>query len=164
MQWQRAKFLIPPKVEYQGRNSMRWKFIFFFLYVLSSNSCPAYETTSTASFNAYYGGNTYEYKITHSMIEKSPHWDAEISPNPPVSAATALAKGEACIHEIPIKSGESWELRELALGQAAGGWIWIARYRLVLKGQPMTGYWPTLFCPILMNGTVVKPVITKHEM
>jgi len=143
---------------------MRWKLTFLFFCALSLNSCIAHETAVVASFNAYYDGNRYEYKVTHSMIEKSPHWTPEVSPNPPLSAAAALTRGNACIHAITIKSGESWELRELALGQAAGGWIWIARYRLVLKGQPMTGYWPTLFCPILMDGIVVKPIITKHGM
>lgn len=98
------------------------------------------------------------------MVDKAPHWRPDASPNPPISAATALEKGEVCIHEFATEPGASWELRELALGQAAGGWIWIARYRLALKGKPMTGYWPTLFCPILMDGTVVKPAITRFKM
>jgi len=152
------------KSDIEGDNSMRWNLTLLLFFALSSNSCFAYEAASVASFDAYYGGNRYEYKVTPGMIEDAPRWSPEISPYPPVSAAAALAKGEACIHEIPIKSGESWELRELALSPTAGGWIWIARYRLVLKGRPMTGYWPTLFCPILMDGTTVKPIITKHDM
>jgi hypothetical protein len=125
---------------------------------------PCGRKKADASFDAYYGGNRYEYVVTHSMVDKAPHWSPDASSNPTLSATVALAKGKECIHEIPTEPGASWELRELALGQAAGGWIWIARYRLTLKGKPMTGYWPTLFCPILMDGTVVKPVITKHRM
>jgi hypothetical protein len=143
---------------------MRWKLMLFVFCVLSSTSCLAYEAAADTSFDAYYNGNRYEYVVTSSMVNKAPHWSPAVSANPPVSAAAALTKGSACINEVPAKSGAAWELRELALGQAAGGWIWIVRYRLVLKGQPMTGYWPTLFCPILMDGTVVKPIITKHEM
>lgn len=133
-------------------------------FILSSTSCLAYEAIANASFDAYYNGNRYEYVVTSSMVNKAPHWDSSVSANPPISAAAALAKGSTCINEVPVKSGQAWELRELALGKAAGGWIWIVRYRLILKGEPMTGYWPTLFCPILMDGTVVKPTITKHEM
>jgi hypothetical protein len=136
----------------------------FLFFALLSSTCLAYEAIADASFDAYYDGNRYEYAVTHSMVSKAPHWSPDVSPNPALSAAAALVKGRACINEVPTKSGMTWELRELALGQAAGGRIWIARYRLVLKDQPMTGYWPTLFCPILMDGTVVKPIVTKHEM
>jgi hypothetical protein len=143
---------------------MRWQSLVLLACTVGTDSCLALDNAMNTSFDAYYGGHRYEYVITHEMVEKAPHWSPMESPNPPISAAEALAKGDACIHQVPTRANESWKLRELALGQASGGWIWVVRYQLIFNGQPMTGYWPTLFCPILMDGTVVNPVITKHEM
>lgn len=140
---------------------MRCQSKLLLLCVLLANSCLASEKVADTSFDAYYDGKRYQYVISHQLVERAPHWDPIKSPNPPISAAIALEKGNACIHDVPLKTDAAWELRELALGQAAGGWIWVARYRLVSKGQPMTGYWPTLFCPILMDGTVIKPIVTE---
>jgi hypothetical protein len=143
---------------------MRWRSVLLLACIVGTNSCLASDKVANTSFDAYYDGHRYEYVITHEMIEKATHWSPDVSPNPPISATEALAKGDTCIHQVSTRPTESWQLRELALGQASGGWIWVVRYRLISKGQAMTGYWPTMFCPVLMDGTVVNPVITKHEM
>lgn len=143
---------------------MGWQLVFVLACAVGTNSGLALDKAASTSFAAYYDGHAYRYVITPEMVDKAPHWSPDASPNPPISAAKALAKGNACIHQVPTKPAESWQLRELALGQAAGGWIWVVRYRLISNEQIMTGYWPTLFCPVLMDGTVVNPAITKHEM
>jgi hypothetical protein len=126
---------------------------------------PLLATTAAfnMSFDAYFDGNRYEFVIRHDMVEQAPLWNPDLEPNPPLSAAEALAKSKACISAVPTWPGTEWKFEQIGLGNAAGGWFWVSRYRLAQNDGVRTGAWPFMFCAILMDGTVVRPIITKQK-
>jgi len=102
----------------------------------------------------------YMFTITAKGQARCPKWDTEKDANPPLPASKALAKAKEYIATIETNSGLSWAFKDLALVNI-DGWVWRARYDLVVNHGLMTGAWPTMDCWILMDGTVVQPKITK---
>lgn len=107
-----------------------------------------------------YDGKLYKFVVTGRQLASRPKWDDEKDANPPLSAATALAKAKEFIATFKTKDTEEWEFKCLALVDVHG-WMWQARYRLAVKRGGMTGVWPEMECWILMDGTIIQPRISE---
>ena len=112
-------------------------------------------------FNSYYNGKCYQFAITEKRQSSCPKWDLDKDANPPYPAAKALAQSRKLIADIPTSKEMFWELEDLALVDVSGGWAWRARYRLTFRGFGSGG--SLMDCWILMDGTSVKPTITKRK-
>jgi len=108
-----------------------------------------------------YDGKCYTFTVCAEQQASCPKWDLEKDADPPLSAATAIAKATKFMATIKTKEGLWWEFKELALVKLEG-WMWQARYRLTKQGI-MSGTWPDMPCWILMDGTVIQPKITDDK-
>jgi hypothetical protein len=131
------------------------------------------QSTRATIFGYWYDGNDYEITISMERLHKCPDWDPSKEENPPLSARKALEKGQTFISRFPAKNGNFWEFEGISLVEIKGsgfapafpireGWVWRARYQLRPPGGG-TGFWPTIDCYILMDGTVVEPKVTPHK-
>ena len=112
---------------------------------------------------SYYAGKRYTFTITSKMQAHCPKWNPDKSPNPPLSAAKALASARKFISTIEHDPGYKWELDDLSLVDACG-WAWRARFELHWLGAASSGQPFTMHCWVLMDGTVVQPLITLHDL
>lgn len=124
------------------------------------------------SFKYRYDGRDYEISITPERLHQCPDWDQTKQDNPPLAARKALEKARSFIERFPAKNGNWWEFQGLTIVEITGpgiapalpvreGWVWRARYQLRPPGGG-TGFWPTIDCYVLMDGTVVEPTVTPR--
>lgn len=127
-------------------------------------------TTAIRLYRGEYDGKRYAFAVSAKQQAACPKWDIEKEANPPLSAAEALAKAKEFIASIKTKEGFWWELEELDLVKIDAwmqepelvkidGWMWQARYCLARQGL-MMGPPQEMPCWILMDGTVIQPIIT----
>ncbi len=112
------------------------------------------------------GSYKYEYVITAEMVDRAAKWNPASAPTPPLSRTEAIARSRGCIAKIPpgrvdltflsATTEDYWALAEVKLQKVLDGWAWTISYQLTSNG-PMTGYWPTMDCWILMDGSVLTP-------
>jgi hypothetical protein len=111
-----------------------------------------------SEFTTYYKDKRYTFTITSKRQSTCPKWTPEKEENPPLSAANALKKAEKFAGTVEAGKGYVWRVAELSLANVHG-WLWRARFQL----SPVQGEWigPLQFmdCYILMDGTVVQPVV-----
>lgn len=100
---------------------MASKSLFLLLLATFTGPLLASTTAPDMSFDAYYDGNRYEFVVRHDMVKRAPFWNPDLQPNPPLSAAEALAKSNACIAVVGAKPETEWKFQEIGLGNAAGG-------------------------------------------
>jgi hypothetical protein len=129
--------------------------VFFYIVVFTSHA------GADAEFNSYYNGKRYRFIITDDRQTQCPQWNPEKEVNPPLPAAKALTQAKAFMKGIPASGNTYWRFEYLALVEVSGGWAWRTRYNLASYGAS-TGIWPTMDCWILMDGTCVKPILTKR--
>ena len=86
---------------------------------------------------------------------------SKASTQPPLSAADALGNAKTFVAEIKPERNHFWQLQELSLADVHG-WLWKARFQLEYKGGS-TGPPYYMDCYILMDGTVVKPIVTREQ-
>jgi hypothetical protein len=115
----------------------------------------------SAEFSCYYRDNRYKFTITEEQQDKCPKWDSGREENPPLSPAQALKQAKKYIARIETAKDYAWEFEELSLLDVSG-WLWRTRYRLTFRGG-WTGPPVYMDCYILMDGTVIKPVVTPHR-
>ena len=140
-----------------------WRRVVIGVGVASFALSPVYSRTpGDSEYNSYYNGKQYKFIVTEAQQRRCPKWDPRTTPNPPYAAAQALNQARQFIATIATKNNTFWEFESLALVDVSGGWAWRAQYRLTLRGGS-TGIWPTMDCWILMDGTVIKPILRKDE-
>lgn len=115
-----------------------------------------------SEFYSYYDGKRYQFTITDERLARCPKWDLDQQENPPYPAAKALAQAKQFIAGVPTSEKTFWTLEDLSLVDLGDDWAWRARFSLTYRG-PSSGIWPTMDCWILMDGTQIKPKITKHK-
>jgi hypothetical protein len=113
-----------------------------------------------ATFRCFHAGEVYEFTITEERQAQCPKWDPEKAENPPVPAAKALAKAKDYFATIKLGKGYSWEFEDLSMVDVYG-WVWRARFHLLYEGG-WQGPPHIMECWILMDGTVVKPLVTLN--
>jgi len=114
------------------------------------------------AFSSLYDGEYYQHTISDDRLAKCPKWNPEKDLNPPHPAGKALAQAKKYIATIATTEETFWEFEGLALVNVRDGWAWRATYRLTRKGFS-SGIWPTMQCWILMDGSLVDPIVTKRH-
>jgi hypothetical protein len=119
----------------------------------------AADSPPTEERNCYYGGKHYRWEIHLKQLERTPNWEPAKQPNPPLSAAKALAKAQAFIRSILPDEHAKWQLRCLHLSNQRtwGRWLWQVSYDG--PSHDNSGVPPTMECYILLDGTVLQPTI-----
>ena len=112
-------------------------------------------------------GKKYIVTVTDAAIQKTPDWDDDAE-NPPVSAKKALKLATAMKDSLVKDSDKfKWEMRSLSLMEIEGKWLWTATF-LAMKQGALSEPVPVsegeedlnhLSLAVLMDGTVIKPVI-----
>ncbi len=111
---------------------------------------------------------TFTITVTDTDLRNTPSWSGE--GNPPLSARKAIRLltpvKESLIHNE--KGFHTWRLSRLGLKQgeqAPGKWYWVARYEAFVDAPVggQTGGPLTLYLVVLMDGRVVKPVVTQDK-
>jgi hypothetical protein len=113
----------------------------------------------------------YEFQITEQQLASAPPWNPATEPNPPLPAAAALRKVQRSVSRPPFPFAGSdfyyWVLENLSLIPLRSLWVpldqeqhwaWSARYRLRQRSF-MSGAWPHIDCWVLMDGTVIQPLV-----
>jgi len=131
------------------------------------NDCLAMSVTHT------YDNRSYEFELTSEKFYRAPKWNPQKSKHPPYPANKALEKGEEFIKRFPPKKDTHWEFQTLTLmpvkdysaesnsARKITGWVWLVSYQLRPVGNVgTTGYWPSMGCFILMDGSVVEPKVS----
>jgi hypothetical protein len=109
---------------------------------------------------------TFTITVTDADLRNTPSWSGE--GNPPLSARKVIRLltpvKESLIHNE--KGYHPWRLSRLGLkqgDQAPGKWYWVACYEAFVDvaGGGQTGGPLTLYLVVLMDGRVLKPVVTQ---
>jgi len=108
----------------------------------------------------YWNGKKYAFTITEAMLVSTQDWNG--SGNPPLSCGDALKAADAFIATLKPDAPYSWRFEGLTLMPRNTKWIWSGSWTLEWD-KPMTGVWPHMSCYILMDGTVVRPVVSEHK-
>ena len=117
-------------------------------------------TNAILLYSCDHEGKRYVFTVSAEQQANCPKWDTKKNPNPPLSAADAIARAGDFITTIETRDGLFWEFEELALVKIEDAWLWQARYGLSSKGI-MAGVQPWMPCWILMDGTVIQPRVMK---
>lgn len=106
-------------------------------------------------------GKDYEVVVKAAAIKKAPAW-ADGESDPPLSARKAIARArEAKGRLLPDVADESFPLVGLDLCPGpAGGWFWQARFEQ--RGAGAGGRPPFVRVAVLMDGSVVEPVVVPR--
>jgi len=110
----------------------------------------------------WYRGHLYKLEVKTEVYRTTPIWDTEAQPNPPVSASQALREALRFMTKLEQQSGWTYHIDGLTLIQPESRWYWEARfshYRYLdglRKGDEQTRCW------ILMDGSVVEPVLVEN--
>ncbi|WP_254507973.1 hypothetical protein [Anatilimnocola floriformis] len=114
---------------------------------------------------SYAFSKVYLVTISAEDVERSPAWsdDAE---NPPISARKALQLALAMKNSL-VKDQDNfkWQLKSAELTPTfdrPGKWYWLVTYEAIFQGGS-TGMPPHLRLVVLMDGTVIKPVIKDQK-
>ncbi len=111
------------------------------------------------TLSSYAFSKRYDVTISGDALEKSPAWkdDAE---NPPLSARKAIKLANEMKDSLVKDSKDfKWTLQSASLEPAGDGkWYWLVHYDAVFQGSS-TGIPNRLRLVILMDGTVIKPVV-----
>jgi len=112
--------------------------------------------------------DTYTVTVTRLALQKSPSWNKQ-SENPLLPARKAL-KLATDFRKSFVKDAPRWKWELECIGlrhaTAAGSekWFWVAHFQeWPGEGMALGGVPPDLFVVVLMDGTVVKPVVKKRE-
>jgi hypothetical protein len=109
-------------------------------------------------------GKQYTVRISRSALAKSPEWEDDAE-NPPLSAKSAIKfANEMKDSLVKDSNGYKWTLKSLSLMPGeTGKWYWLAEYTAGFH-QPSTGiHIPhNLRLAVLMDGTVIKPLVADH--
>jgi hypothetical protein len=106
-------------------------------------------------------GDWYQLEVENSLLMKTPSWHPLSQPNPPLAAATALEKATNFIATIKKDEGWSFRLDHLSLVQHGSFWIWQAQWSYLRDTFEFQNGYEKMHCWILMDGTLVKPVVVK---
>jgi hypothetical protein len=103
--------------------------------------------------------------ITNQMIENSPVW-ADDDENPPLSARDAIKRANEIKNKL-VQDSEmfKWKLASASLTPAkekSKKWYWLIYYKAEFQGINRAGYPDDLRLVVLMDGTVISPVIKAH--
>lgn len=121
-------------------------------------SVLANPTPGDLQIGSYGNGKQYTVSVSKDMLEKSPRW-MEPDENPPISARRAIELATAMKDSL-VKDSDSWKwkLRSASLEPIDGHWFWEisfeGKFDGFLEGRP-----PNLRLVVLMDGTVVKPLV-----
>jgi hypothetical protein len=102
--------------------------------------------------------------VTKERLERTPSWGQQ-SDNPPLSARSALKiANDFRKNFAKDQPGWKWDFESLSLrhNRAAIGfrkWYWVAYYEAFPVKGGLGGGPPYLFIVVLMDGTIVKPVV-----
>lgn len=129
--------------------------MFFFVPVL------AY--TTQYSHASYAFSKKYNVSVTSDALEKSPTWK-EDDENPPLPARKAIRLANEMKDSLVTDSKDfKWKLQNASLQPAdAGKWYWLVHYDAEFQGGS-TGRPDNLRLVVLMDGTVIKPVIKDQR-
>jgi hypothetical protein len=117
------------------------------------------------TFYSYAGGKKFAVTVPDEAVKKAPAWKDD-SDDPPLSARRALKAADAVKDRLlgDAKTGyklDGLTLEPYPLSKEGSGWIWVANYRSTAGSA---GVIPFLRLAILMDGTVVEPVVTKDRV
>jgi hypothetical protein len=110
----------------------------------------------------WYRGRLYRLEVKPEVFRSTPTWDTEAQANPPVAASQALKEAFRFTTRLEQQSGWEYHLDGLTLIQPGSQWYWEARFSHyrdldgLRKGDEQTRCW------ILMDGTVVEPVLVEN--
>jgi hypothetical protein len=111
------------------------------------------------TYSSYAFSKQYIVSISRAALEKAPSWKDDAD-NPPLSAKKAIKLANEMKDSL-VKDTEDfkWKLESAALKPAGDGkWYWLVHYDAVFQSAP-TGQPNHLRLVVLMDGTVIKPVI-----
>jgi hypothetical protein len=112
---------------------------------------------------SYVFSKQYIVNITQKALDNTPIW-ADGADHPPLSArkATQLAdKMRATL--VKNREGYTWTLKSISLIPAGEGkWYWLAYYQEIFFGIS-SGLPNDLRLVVLMDGTVIKPVVKERS-
>jgi hypothetical protein len=130
----------------------------FVVNATDAGAMDGYETMAGYAF-----GKSYVITIRGEDLKKSPAWD-QAAENPPLSARRALKL--ATEHQralIPAPADWIWQLQYIGLRETQGKWYWLAHFEASQREAFGIGPPPDLYVAVLMDGTVVKPVVRDHR-
>ena len=108
-----------------------------------------------------YRGHWYELAVKFEVWRDLPFWDCEKQENPPVSASRAVKEAFKFMGKLEHRSGWSYYL-DLRLKQPGANWLWEARWRRYQYIEGRREADEETRCWILMDGTVVEPVLVNN--
>jgi hypothetical protein len=111
------------------------------------------------TYFSYTSGKQYVVEVSREALEKSPAWKDD-DENPPLSARRAIRLANAMKGSLVKDSDDyKWQFETAALTSDSGKWYWVIRYEAHFQRGVSSGPRAFLRIVVLMDGTVIKPVI-----
>jgi hypothetical protein len=134
----------------------------------------AWTTFAVGAERTYFShlpGKVYEFKVTETIIAKTPAWPEEAE-HPPLSSRHGLRLAKATLGGMVADAAE-WELESLAIEPWGDRthWIYVITFRHFTTTLPdsngvrsvSVGRPATITIPILLSGVAVEPTVTKSK-
>jgi len=114
-----------------------------------------------AEFHNSHNGKSYDFRITHEQLAKSPRW-SEDAPNPPLSARQAKAAAILCLKGL-FDDADQWRLENISLTPISETWM----YTVAFTEPPPTDCkdCPSFpfTVPVIMDGVAVTPTVSPQR-
>lgn len=137
--------------------------IAFAVVLLTLLPCRADENSEHSSFNSYAFGKRYKTTVTRKALVASPVWRDDAD-NPPLSARKAIKLADA-LRATLVKDTEDYawkrESAEIIFVEHPDRCFWRVHYEAHVKVGSSTGMPPALDLFVLMDGTILHPVVSK---
>lgn len=124
---------------------------------------PLRADTTQFEHASYAFSKQYIVSITSEALEKSPTWK-EDDENPPLPARKAIRLANKMKDSLVKDSKDyKWKLQSASLHPSgAGKWYWLVHYDAEYQGSGSTGVPSHLRLVVLMDGTIIKPVVNAR--
>jgi len=130
--------------------------------------CSCLSADDEATFVGTDFDDTYTVTVTLGDLQKTPSWITRTE-NPPLTARKAMKRATDFKNTF-VKDAPGWKwrfayigLRHAATAGASEKWYWVAHYKEYPTHGGLGGAPPDLYVVVLMDGTVVKPVVKKRD-
>jgi hypothetical protein len=107
-------------------------------------------------------GQTYWSYVFREQLDKTPPWEGKAE-NPPLSVRRAMELAEKEVARVRAEDGLNRLVDQVALVPVRDRWIWQVTYVWKVKAGGSTGVPDHYHVLVLMDGSVIKPVVHRES-
>ena len=147
------------------RNPGMKKSVYVSFALLFGSSAFAGEDNLVRRLTSPYQGKVYEFVVTQADLDAGPSWPENLR-DPPLSARSVMKTAREFV-SVTVPDSSRWSISRITLesiGREPGQWLYVVEFNAFPnRDQVLLGPGHLFAVPVLMNGKIVKPIVTATK-